>query len=87
MITKGTRYPRTSLYMLNLNQRNKLMTEFTNPDEYFAGSEYECTPKGTLVDYHHASFWRPTQYQWGKTTTKIYSLLGQAYHLIWCRNI
>ena len=38
---KGTRDPHSNLYMLNLTQRNKLMTESTTPDEYFAGSAYE----------------------------------------------
>ena len=66
VVMKGTRYPRSNLYMLNLTQQNKLMTEFTTPDEYFAGSVYECNPKSTLVDYHHASCWIPTQYEWGK---------------------
>ena len=56
--------------MLNLTQQNKLMTEFTIPDEYFAGSAYECKSKRTLVDYHHASCWSPTQYVWVKSITK-----------------
>ena len=37
VIMKGTRYPRTNLYMLDLTQQNKPMTESTTPDEYFAG--------------------------------------------------
>ena len=37
VIMKGTRYPRTNLYMLDLTQKNKPMTESTTPDEYFAG--------------------------------------------------
>ena len=48
---KGTQDPHTNLYMLNLTQQNKLMTESTTPDEYFAGSAYECKSKATLVDY------------------------------------
>ena len=39
---KGKRDPRSNIYMLKLTQRNKLMTEFLTPDEYFAGSVYEC---------------------------------------------
>ena len=53
---KDKRDPRSNLYMLNLTQRNKLMTDFPTPDEYFAGSVYECKSKVRLVDYHHASF-------------------------------
>ena len=52
---KGKRDPRSNLYMLNLIYQNKLIIEFTTPDEYFAGSVYECKSKGTLMDYHHAS--------------------------------
>ena len=40
-IMGGTRDARTNLYMLSLTQRNNLMTEPKNPDEYFAGSAYE----------------------------------------------
>ena len=42
VIMKGTRDPRKNLYMLNLNQQNKLKTESTTSNEYFAGSSYEC---------------------------------------------
>ena len=76
---KGTRYPHEKLCMLNLTQRNKLMTESTTPDKYFAGSNYECKSNSTLVDYHHASYWSPTESGWGKSITKTSSLLGQAY--------
>ena len=55
VIMKGTRDPRSNLYMLNLTQLNKLMTEFTTPEEYFAGSVSDCKSKSTLVDYHHKS--------------------------------
>ena len=41
-IMKGTRDPRTNLYMLNLTQQKKLMTESTTPDKSFAGSAYNC---------------------------------------------
>ena len=54
-IMRGTRDARTNLYMLSLTQKNNLMTEPKTPDEYFAGSAYECKSKKTLVDYHHAS--------------------------------
>ena len=67
---KGTKEPRSNLYMLNLTQQNKLMTDFTNPDGYFAGSAYKCKSKITLVDYHHVSCSSPTQYGWGKAITK-----------------
>ena len=67
---KVTRYPRSNLYMINLTQRNKLMTEFTTPEEYFAGSVYDCKSKITLVDYQHASCWILTQSGWGKAITK-----------------
>ena len=67
---KGKRDTLSNLYMLNLTQRNKLMTEFQTPDEYFAGSVYECKSKGTLVDYQHASFWIPTQSGWVRSITK-----------------
>ena len=70
VIMKSTRYPRTNLYMLNLTQQKKLMTESTTPDEYFSGSAYECKSKITLVDYHHAYFWIPSQSGWGKALTK-----------------
>ena len=39
---KGKQDPFSNLYMLNLTQQNKLMIEFQIPDEYFAGSVYEC---------------------------------------------
>ena len=39
---KGKIYPLPNLYMLNLTQRNNLMTEFQTPDEYFVESVYEC---------------------------------------------
>ena len=87
VMIKYKRDTQPNLYMLNLTQRNKLMTELPTPDEYFAGSVYDCKSKGTLVDYHHAPFWIPTQYGWVRSTTKNYSLLGQAYHLNFCRNI
>ena len=70
VIMKSTRYPRSNLYMLKFTQKNKQMTELTTPDEYFAGSVYKCKSKGTLVDYHHASFWIPTKCVWGKAITK-----------------
>ena len=67
---RGKRDARINLYMLSLTQQNNLMTESTTPDEYFAGSAYECKSKKTLVDYHHASFWIPTHSGWGKAITK-----------------
>ena len=70
VIMKGTQDPRANLYMLNLTQQNKLMMESTSTDEYFAGSAYECKSNSTLVDYHHTSYWGPTQYGWGKAITK-----------------
>ena len=39
---KGKQDPLSNLYMLNLTQRNNLMTEFQTPDKYFMGSVYEC---------------------------------------------
>ena len=51
-IMKGTQYPRTNLYMLNLTHQKKLMTESTTPEEYFAVSAYKRKLKSTLVDYH-----------------------------------
>ena len=42
IIMRGTRDTRTNLYMLNFTHQNKLMTESTTPDEYFAGSAYDC---------------------------------------------
>ena len=70
VIMKGTQDPCTNLEMLNLTQQNKLMTESTNLDKYFAGSAYECKSNITLVDYHHASWWSPTKSVWGKEITK-----------------
>ena len=81
---KGKHYPLSNMYMLNLTQRNNLMTEFQTPDEYFTGSVYECKSKGTLIDYHHASCWIPTQYRWVKAIKKTSSLIGRAYHLTLC---
>ena len=69
-IIGGTRDARTNLYMLILTQRNNLMTDPKTPDENFSCSSYECKPKKTLVDYHHASFWSPTHYGWGKAISK-----------------
>ena len=81
---KGTRYPRSNLYMLNLSQQNKLIMEFATPDEYFAWSAYECNSKSALVDYHHTSFWIPNQYGWGKEITKKFftSCPGLTYDLV-----
>ena len=59
--------------MFNLTQRNKLMTEFPNPDKYFAESVYESKPKGTIVYYHHTLLWIPTQYGWVRAITKNFS--------------
>ena len=72
IIMRGTRDQHTNLYMFNLTQKEKLMTESTTPDKYFAGSAYNCKSKSTLVDYHHVFLWRPTQYGWGKAITKIF---------------
>ena len=44
--------------------------ESTTPDKYFVGSAYKCKSKSTLVDYHHASYWSPTESGWGKSITK-----------------
>ena len=70
LMIKGTRDPRSNLYMINLTQRNKLMTEFTTADKCFAGCVYVCKSKGTLVEYHHTSCWIPTQSGWEKAITK-----------------
>ena len=67
---KGTRDPHSNLYMLNLTQWNKLMTESTTLDKYFAGSAYKCKSNSTLMYYHHISYWSPTQSGWGKLITK-----------------
>ena len=72
VIIKGTIDPHSNMYMLNLIQKNKLMTEFTTPDGYFLGSAYECKSKGKIVDYHHASCCSPNQYVWGKAITKAF---------------
>ena len=69
-IMRVTRDERTNFYVLSLTQKNNLITEPKTPDKYFAGSAYECKSKKTLVDYHHASCWSPTQSGWGKETTK-----------------
>ena len=81
---RGTRDTRTNLYMLNLTQQNKLMTYSTTPDEYFAGSAYNCKPKSTLVEYHHVSFYSPTQSGWGKAITEnfITSWSGLLFDLV-----
>ena len=83
-IMRVTRYARTNLYMLSLTQKNNLMTESTNPDEYLAGSAYECKSKKTLVDYHHASCWSPIRSGWGKAITKNFftSLPGLSVDLV-----
>ena len=70
VMMKGKRYPRSNLYMLNLTQWNKLITELPTTDEYFAGSVYKCKSKGTLLYYHHASFWIPTQSGWVRSIAK-----------------
>ena len=84
VIMKGTRDPHSNLYMINSTQRNKLMTEFTTPEKYFAGNVYECKSKGTLVDDHHASFWSPTQSVWVKATKINFftSWSGLSYDLV-----
>ena len=85
-IMRRTQDARTNLYMLNLTQQNNLITESKNPDEYFAGSAYKCKSKKTLVDYHHAYCWIPTQLGWVKAIKNISSLLGQAYQWTWFTN-
>ena len=81
---KGKRDPRSNLYMLNLTQRNKLMTDLPTPDKYFAGSVYVCKSKGTLVGYHHTSCWSPTQSGWVRAITKKFftSWPGLSYDLV-----
>ena len=69
-MTKGRRDLISNIYMLNLTQRNNLMTEFRTPDECFARNLYQCRSKSTLVDYHHVSCWIPTQSGWVKAITK-----------------
>ena len=83
-IMRGTRDARTNLYMLSLTQQNNLMTESKTPDEYFAGSAYECKSKNTLVDYHHTSCWSPTHSVWGKAITKNFftSWTGLSVYLV-----
>ena len=61
---------RTNLYMLRLTQQNNIITESTTPDEYFAGSAYDCESKNIAVDYHHASCCSPTYSGCGKEITK-----------------
>ena len=70
IIMRETRDARTNLYILRLTQQKKLMMESTTPDEYFAGSTYECKSKSTLVEYHHSSCWSPTHSGWGKAITR-----------------
>ena len=70
IIIRVTWETRKNLCMLNLTEQKKLMTESTTPDEYFAGSAYECKSKITLVDYHQTSYWNPTQSGWGISITK-----------------
>ena len=84
IMTKGRRDLISNIYMLNLTQRNYLTTELQTPDKRFAGSLYELKSKVTLVDYHHASCWIPTQSGWVKEITKKSSLLGWAYYLTLC---
>ena len=81
---KGRRNPISNLYMLNLTQSNNLLTEFQTPDKYFAGDLYEWKSKGTLVDYHHASCWSPTQSGWIKAITKNFftSCPGLSFELV-----
>ena len=81
---KGKRDKLLNLYMLNLTQQNKLMTEFQTPDGYFARSGYDWKSKGTLVDYHHTSFWSPTQYGWVRTITNkfITSCPGLSFDIV-----
>ena len=41
ILMKCRRDPLSSIYMFNLTQINNIMTEFQDPDGYFAGSVYE----------------------------------------------
>ena len=56
VMIKGTRYPRSNLYMLDVTQRNKLMMKFTNPDGYFAGVCMSASQRARLwiINTHHA---------------------------------
>ena len=85
-IMRGTRYARTNLYMLSLTHQNNVMTDPKTPDEYFAGSAYECKSENTLVDYHHASCWIPAHSGRRKAITKTSSSIGQAYQWTWFTN-
>ena len=60
LMMRGKQDPLSNMYMLNLTQQNKLMTESQTPDEYFAGSVYGYKSKGKLVYYHHSSCWSHT---------------------------
>ena len=56
VIMKGTRDPRKNLYMLNLTQKNKLMTDSTTSEEYFSGSAYSASQRAHWcnITTHHA---------------------------------
>ena len=84
VMMKGKQDSLSTMYMLNLTHQNKLMTEFQTPDEYFAGSVYEFKSKVTLVNYHHASCWIPTQSGWIRSITKIFFSYwpGLSYDLV-----
>ena len=70
VIMKGTHDPHINLYMWNSTQKKKILTESTIPDKYYSGIAYRCKSKSTLVDYHHASCWSPTQSGWVKPITQ-----------------
>ena len=57
VIINRTRDPRTNLYMINLTQQNKLMTEFTTPGKYiFRGVCMSASQKAhwCIITTHHS---------------------------------
>ena len=76
------------MYMLNLIQKNKLMTEFTTPDGYFFWGVHTSASQIShwwIITMHHDG--SPLNLDGEKQSQKHSSLLGQAYYLTWCRNI
>ena len=60
MIMHGTRYKRSTLYMVPLTtQQNEDMTECKIPEHHFARSVYEEKSKSDLSTFPHLACWIP----------------------------
>ena len=80
---KVTQDPHTNLYMLNLTQQEKLITDSTTPDEYFQDVPISASQRGCWWAITPHPDGDALSMDRGKQSQKTSSLLGQTYHLTW----